>query len=89
MQAAQAVSAGDARLPFRVLARSIRHREGSTLRVVILYSSIYQIAAPEDRKILTVADLKGKTIGTQTLTSAAYYSQEWVLKDVASTRTRM
>ncbi len=41
------------------------------------------------RKILTVADLKGKTIGTQTLTSAAYYSQERWLKDVASTRTRM
>lgn len=82
MQAAQAVSAGDAL--FAVSGVSAFYPaivKDPSLRVVGFYSSIYQIAAPADRNIRTVADLKGKTIGTQTLTSAAYYFARMILKD--------
>lgn len=81
-QAAQAVSSGDALFAVSgVTAFYPAIIKDPSLRVAGFYSSIYQISAPKDRNIRTVADLKGKTIGTQTLTSAAYYFARMLLKD--------
>lgn len=82
MQASQAVSAGDALFAVSgVTAFYPAIIKDPSLRVAGFYSSIYQIAAPEKSNIRTVADLKGKTIGTQTLTSASYYFARMILKD--------
>lgn len=82
MQAAQAVSTGDALFAVSgVTAFYPAIVKDPTLRVAGFYSSIYQIAAPQASNIRTIADLKGKTIGTQTLTSASYYFARMVLKD--------
>lgn len=44
-----------------------------SLRMIGFYSDIYEIAVPKDSDIKSIADLKGKTVGVQSLASASYF----------------
>lgn len=44
-----------------------------SLRMIGFYSDIYEIAVPKDSDVKTIVDLKGKTVGVQSMASASYF----------------
>ncbi|MBP6019369.1 MAG: ABC transporter substrate-binding protein [Burkholderiaceae bacterium] len=51
-----------------------------TLRIIGFYSDIYEISVPKDSEIKSIADLKGKTVGVQSLASASYFHARLAVK---------